>query len=278
MLLGYLTKYSEEEVKLARNIGYDALELQIGSWGDVVNDLDKAAGALKQSKDILDKNNLKVSALAYYTNDAPETKERIKRYKNAILATKLLGANVLTTLAGGIKEKGIEENVEIWAESFKEIAKIAESEGVKIAFENWPAISKGFPLTSGNLACLPSSWEKMFEAVPSKALGLEFDPSHLVWQGIDYLGAVKKFADRIHHVHAKDTEIFEDKFAQYGMFSSGLYRYRIPGYGCIDWFAFFSLLRECGFDGGVAIEHEDSILKGEIGLRLGYNFLRPVVI
>jgi sugar phosphate isomerase/epimerase len=120
----------------------------------------------------------------------------------------------------------------------------------------------------------------MFEAVPSDALGLEFDPSHLVWQQIDYLDALYHFRDRIYHVHAKDTEIVPSVLAKVGIFGSGWWRYRIPGLGIVDWSAFLSALYEIGYDGGVAIEHEDPVFTGErfeMGLVLGYNTLAPLI-
>ncbi|MDP6381002.1 MAG: sugar phosphate isomerase/epimerase, partial [Phycisphaerae bacterium] len=116
--------------------------------------------------------------------------------------------------------------------------------------------------------------------VPSAALGLEFDPSHFVWQGMDYLAAVRKFASRIHHVHAKDTEVLSDVLLREGIFSRGWWRYRIPGFGEVDWPAFISTLKEVGYDGAVTVENEDPVFSGSRsldGIRLGYNHLRPLI-
>ena len=120
----------------------------------------------------------------------------------------------------------------------------------------------------------------MFDAVPSKALGLEFDPSHLVWQGIDWAAALTRFASKVYHVHAKDTEILKDRLAADGFFSAGWWRYRLPGYGCVDWHRFTSMLKEQGYDGGVCVEHEDPVFSGKRrveGLEKAYACLRPLM-
>ena len=105
---------------------------------------------------------------------------------------------------------------------------------------------------------------------------MEMDPSHLAWLGIDYVKAVRDFGTRIFHVHAKDTEVDHDKLHTNGIYTPGWWRYRIPGMGDIDWDKFFTALLETGFDGGVAIEHEDPVFegeRGEEGLHRGYLYL-----
>jgi sugar phosphate isomerase/epimerase len=110
-------------------------------------------------------------------------------------------------------------------------------------------------------------------------LGLEFDPSHLYWQGIDYLRAVREFKERIYHVHAKDTELLPEVRYRKGV-NGDTYRFRIPGYGDINWTAFLSTLNEIGYDGGIAIEHEDAVYWGnkfDEGLVRGWQVLSPLV-
>jgi len=148
---------------------------------------------------------------------------------------------------------------------------------VKIGFENWPSMG-GYPIKGMvNIAFTPANWDKMFDAVPSPALGLEFDPSHLYWLGIDHIAALKQFADRVYHIHAKDTEILDDQRNYHGILeSSAWWRYRIPGWGEIDWNEFISALNDIGYTGGMAIEHEDPIFAGPRrveGLILGFKHL-----
>jgi sugar phosphate isomerase/epimerase len=119
----------------------------------------------------------------------------------------------------------------------------------------------------------------MFSAVPSKALGLEFDPSHLHWQGIDYIRALYEFKDRIYHVHAKDTEMLPERRYRGGI-NGDYFRFRIPGYGEITWPRLISALDEIGYSGDIAIEHEDPVYWNERfdeGLDRGWQVLYPLI-
>ena len=160
--------------------------------------------------------------------------------------------------------------------------------GVRLVFENWPQGGQ-------RLAGTPELWEAMFRAVPSPALGLCFDPSHLVWQGIDWRRALHEFGPRIYHAHAKDTEIVAEPSYRYGIYGaqlaankgrrSGWYRYRLPGNGVVDWAAYVSALIEVGFDGLLSIEHEDDVYGwlddpdlARRGLIAGLRFLQRYVV
>jgi len=132
----------------------------------------------------------------------------------------------------------------------------------------------------------------VFAAVPSRSLGICLDPSHLVVQGIDYIRATKEFGDRIYYAHAKDTEVLPDKLYEYGIFGKGLgndrpfagwWRYRLPGYGSINWAHFISALNEVGYDDVLAIEHEDEIYYGSVelnkkGLLMAKKYLEQFII
>lgn len=282
MKLGYLVKYSEEELKRAAGIGFDGLEVHATSWGDeVLQSADGRKEVGKQVKAMSAKYGVEITAIAYYKAGMAPTAERIAGFKNVADLAVQMGVGVITALTGGDPDKNLEDNVKIWAETFGEVAKIAEGSGLKIAFENWPGLGLRLPVRSNNFGFNPPAWEAMFNAVDSDALGLEFDPSHLVWQSADYLEIARAFGSRIYHVHFKDTEIKEGLLAENGFFSGGWWRYRIPGLGLVDWAGFMSVLREVGFDGGGAIEHEDGVFSGdnwEEGLRIGYNTLRPLIV
>ena len=138
------------------------------------------------------------------------------------------------------------------------------------------------PWHSVNLAWSPRNWSEMFDRVKSTALGLEFDPSHLVWQGIDHMQALRDFKDRVYHSHAKDTEMLVNNVRREGILGihHNCWRYRIPGYGVINWAEYISGLIEIGYDGGIAIEHEDPVFSGERfeeGLVRGFQVLNPLI-
>lgn len=281
MKLGYLTQFSEDELKLASSIGFDGLEVHAKSWGDALDTAEGRKEAAKQAKDLCAKYGITITAVANYQAGYKPASERIPVYKNIADFCAEMGVGVIATLTGGDGEKDLAENVKLWAETFGEVAKIAEGKGIKIAFENWPGLPLRLPIKSNNFGFNPEAWNAMFNAVDSESLGLEFDPSHLVWQSADYLSIAKEFSSRIYHVHFKDTEIMEGALAEKGFFSGGWWRYRIPGFGLVDWAGFISVLKEAGFNGGGAIEHEDPVFSGEHradGLKLGYNHLRPLVL
>ncbi len=281
MKLGYLTNFNEDELKLASDIGFDGLEVHAKSWpAEDLQSADRRKEAAARAVALSAKYGITVTALAMYGSPS-EPQERIAAYRTVIEFCAAMQVPALATLTGGNPDAGPGDNVKLWAEVFSEVAKIAEDNNVKIAFENWPGFGPVPPCKSTQFGFNPAAWEMMFNAVDSPALGLEFDPSHLVWQQVDYIGAVKRFGPRIHHVHLKDTEILEDALAEHGSFGGGWWRYRIPGFGLVDWMGFFSALYEVGYDGGTAIEHEDGVFSGARradGLKLGYNYLRPMIL
>jgi sugar phosphate isomerase/epimerase len=191
--------------------------------------------------------------------------------KRAVDAAVLLGVDVVCTLAGmpvpgKSKMQTIEEDC---AAVFAPLAAYAESKGVKLALENWYAT---------NIQHL-GHWQRLFEVVPSASFGLNFDPSHLAWQGIDYLHAVETFAPRIFHTHAKDTEINEARKAWVGnQHDTGWWRYVIPGLGVIRWGEYIAALRKNGYNGVLSIEHEDGAVGREEGFLTGKKYLEQYFI
>jgi len=175
--------------------------------------------------------------------------------------------------------KSLQDNVSIYKEVYSHVAELAEQKGVKVAFENWPG---GKPFGEGaNLPITPYAWELMFNALPSDYIGLEFDPSHLMWQWIDPYKAVRDFAKHIFMVHLKDTQIFYDRLAKVGNHGSGWWTYRLPGFGELNWHKFFTVLYEFGYKGNMVIEHEDPIFSGDRrneGFIIGGNYLRKVLL
>ncbi|NBD25378.1 sugar phosphate isomerase/epimerase family protein [Paenibacillus glycinis] len=162
------------------------------------------------------------------------------------------------------------EGFAIWKETFPEIVRHAEQQGIYIAIEGWPGPAPHYP----TLGCTPEMWRAMFEAIPSKHFGLNYDPSHLVRLGIDYIRALTEFGERVNHVHGKDTEILHDELyecgvleatfgAKYG-FSEGSWRYTIPGHGDVEWGKVAVRLDRLGYSGAVSIELEDHRFWGSL--------------
>jgi sugar phosphate isomerase/epimerase len=155
-----------------------------------------------------------------------------------------------------------------------------------VAIENCPMIFSVDEWPGGvNLAYSPAIWRELFELVPSPSFGLNLDPSHLVWQLIDYERAVYEFADRIFHVHAKDLEIRRDGLYDHGVMSLGMGWQvpRLPGLGEVRWDRFLAALYAVGYEGSIVIEHEDRRFEGSEqlvvrGFHLARDVLRPYVV
>jgi sugar phosphate isomerase/epimerase len=138
--------------------------------------------------------------------------------------------------------------------------KDAEKHGVKIAIENCPMFFSMDEWPAGqNIAYAPAVWEKMFELIPSPNLGLNYDPSHFVWQQMDYVKPVYAFKDRIFHVHIKDAKLHRDRLDRVGILATPLeyHQPKLPGLGDIEWGRFFSALTDIRYQGHAVIEVED---------------------
>lgn len=278
MRIGFLTQYSPERVKFAKEAGFNCLELQAPPGSSL--DANTIGDNLRRIKDTLDEHGVAVSALGCYFNHLEESKEEeySRYFRQLIKMAPRLDCHVIATMGGCTarsRETGkIEDSIADFKRIFSEHAKVAEDNNVKIAFENWPG-GHPWPLLI-NIAISPAAWDAMFDAVPSPALGLEYDPSHLVRLQIEYLAPVRRFAERIHHVHAKDTTIKTDVLNEVGYIGQGWWHYSIPSRGVVEWTAFFAALKEIGYAGDVNIEHEDPDFtddKFDEGLYLGQKFL-----
>jgi sugar phosphate isomerase/epimerase len=186
---------------------------------------------------------------------------------------------LVSTFTGRDPAKTIDENIEGFAKVFPAIAELAHERGVRLAFENCPMYE--FWPNDANIAVAPSIWREMFELVPNGVLGINLDPSHLVWQGIDISRAVKEFAERLWLVQAKDTERLPWIQSDQGMLTLRWWRHRLPGQGELDWVGFLSALEEVGYGGPIIVEHEDPLWLGDedrvsAGLLLARDFLERV--
>lgn len=174
-----------------------------------------------------------------------------------------------------------DENFRHLVAGFALIVDALESAQAKLVVEGWPG--------QGALCCTPEGYRALFESLPSPALGINYDPSHLIRMGIDPIRFVDEFAQRIYHVHAKDTEVDPQAVYNYGteqpttfykptMFGGPFWRYTIPGHGQMRWTEALRILEADGYDGGVSIELEDARFNGteageKQGLKLGLTFL-----
>lgn len=302
MQIGFLTACLpnvpfEELVRWAADEGFDAIELaawprktrrkRVGGQLDVASLSDDDA---KRARGVLDEHGIRISAMAYYENNLHPNKEKRRGYhdhlRRVIDAAALLDVPYVGTFVGGrpVKPRLIMKEA---GRLFRDLVTYGEDRGVKLMIENCPMENWAKFGLPGNYAYSPELWDALFNEVPSENFGLNYDPSHLYWLGIDYHQAARDYADRIFHAHAKDAEILQDGKYRYGVLAeqlggdpwrSGWWRYRMPGSGEVDWPAFINTLQEIGFDGTLSIEHEDPEYEGsedevKEGLRLGKRHL-----
>ena len=240
-------------------------------------------------------NNLLASAgveiggLGYYPNPlAPDTREGqvyVNHLKKVIQAAQRLGVGTVNTFVGRDWTRSVEDNWPRFLKVWPPLVEFAEDHAVRIAIENCPMLFTKDEWPGGkNLAHCPAVWRRMFEAIPSGSFGLNYDPSHMVWQGMDYVRPIREFAGRIFHVHAKDVRVDRHKLDDVGILATPLQYHtpKIPGLGDVDWGRFFSALTDAGYDGPVCIEVEDrafeaTLEKRKAALRQSAAFLRQFV-
>jgi len=253
----------------AGEYGFGGLEVVAGPGSKHIDTSAFGAAQAEEVVALMEKRNLQISAVAAYNNltdaDPARRQANSQTVRNAIDAAALLNVDVVCILAGlppagKDRFKTIEEDC---LAVLPPLAEYAGSKNIKLAMENWTATN------IQNLA----HWERIFEVVPNKSLGLNFDPSHLLWQGIDYIYAADKFAGRIFHTHGKDTEINDMKLRTVGNQGSGWWRYVIPGLGRVKWGEYIAALRRSGYNGVISIEHEDDALDREEGFLIGKKYL-----
>ena len=220
-------------------------------------------------KELVASKGLEISSLAFYPNTMdpnPEKREAaIAHLKAVIRASAKLGVNMVTTFVGKDQYKTFEENIELFKQIWPDIIALAEEQGVKVAIENCPMLFGADQWPGGqNLMCTPKIYRQLFEIIPSPNFGLNFDPSHYVWQGLDYLKTVYEFSDRIFHIHFKDIKLYPEKLAQCGVLAYPLdyMSPKIPGLGDVNWGAFISALNDIRFNGCAVIEVEDKAFEG----------------
>jgi sugar phosphate isomerase/epimerase len=238
-------------------------------------------------RDMLDRQGLAISSLAYYPNnlhpDPGERRAANTHLRKVIDAASALGVPTVGTFVGRDPTKNVPDNVREFRKVWPRLVGYAERRGVNVAIENCPMLFSWDEWPGGtNLASSPALWDELFTIVPSERFGLNLDPSHLVWLQIDHERVVRDYASRILHVHAKDMEIDRDGLYRNGVLSLGMGWQipRLPGLGEVRWDRFLSQLYRVGYDGVVSVEHEDRAFEGSLelvqrGFLIARDALRP---
>ena len=289
----------EEMIDHASSIGLTCVEVACWPQGkaerryagvshiDVENTSAEYVGYVK---DYCEKKGIEISSLAFYPNtldgDLQKREANIAHLKKVISMSALLGVDMVTTFIGRDQTKTVEENLKIVEEVWPPIVRFAEEKGVKIAIENCPMLFGPEQWPGGqNLFTTPALWRKIIDIIDSENFGINYDPSHFIWQQIDCIKPVYEFGDKIFHVHCKDIKLYADKLNDVGIMAYPLEYMapKIPGLGDVDWGKYISALTDVGYDSFVCIEVEDRAFEGSKekildSIELSANYLRQYVI
>ncbi len=303
MQLGILTAPFPQTdlIKIAKwsaSVGFEALE--IACWPSAGGEARRYAGTAhiaveamtkpraSELKAALTETGVTISALGYYPNplhpDQGHRDKVITHLKHVIAAAGMMEIGVVNSFMGGNRTLTVDQNWELASQVFPAVIAFAKDHGVTLAFENCPMIFSHDEWPGGhNIAYAPKIWRRIFDAWGDD-VGMNYDPSHLVWQMIDQGRFIREFGSRMVHVHAKDLMIDRDGLYENGIMSLGMGWQvpRMPGLGDIDWAEVFSGLYRAGYDGPIIIEHEDRDFEGseeqiKRGFLLARDVLRPFV-
>jgi len=273
----------EEVFSFAAETGYRCVELMCWPKGKAerryagVTHLDVAGlsgGEAGRIRELARSHGLSISGLGYYPNplapDPVEGQVYSNHIRKVIDAARILHVPVVNTFIGRDWTKSVEDNWPRFLEVWRPLVKHAEDQGVRIAVENCPMLFTGDEWPGGkNLAHSPAIWRRMWEEIPSAGFGLNYDPSHMIWQHMDYLKPIREFADRLFHIHAKDARLDRHWLNDHGILATPLKYHtpKLPGLGDVDWGKFFSELTDAGYTGPVCVEVEDRAYEGSLERR-----------
>lgn len=265
----------EEMIDTAHEMGFSCVEVACWPVGKaerryagvshidaarVLSDAEYAEHILKYCAE----KQVEISSLAFYPNtmdaDLAKREAAIFHLKTLIQASARLGINMVTTFIGRDQSKTVEENLKLVGQIWPPILRKAEEAGVKIGIENCPMLFGAEQWPGGqNLFTTPELWTKIFDILDSPNLGINYDPSHFIWQMMDYIQPIYQFRDKIFHVHFKDIKLYLDKLNQVGIMAYPLQFMspKLPGLGDVNWSRYVSALTDIGYDGPACIEVED---------------------
>lgn len=272
----------EATVDLAAEKGFECVEMLCWPAGKAerryagVTHIDVAGLDDRRASEIRQyclKKKVSISGLGYYPNPleaGPQAEVYREHFLKVIDASAKLGVGIANTFVGRDHTKGLEDNFQQFEKVWPAIVKHAERQKVRIGIENCPMLFSRDEWPGGkNMAISPAVWRRMFQIIPSPYFGLNYDPSHMVWQRLDYIRPLYEFKDRIFHVHIKDAKILPDRLAEVGILATPLEYHspKLPGLGDVDWGKFFSALTDIRYDGPACIEVEDRAFEDSLDAR-----------
>ena len=260
-------------LQVASEAAYESIEVMCWPMGKAdrryagvthIDVVDLAAVDADRINQQVTEAGIEISALGYYPNllspEPAAAEQAAAHLRQVIRASQVLGLDLVNTFAGRDWTRGIEDNWPRFLDTWGPLVEYAELHQVRIGIENCPMLFTQDEWPGGkNLAVSPGIWRRIFADLPSPNLGLNYDPSHMIWQQMDYLQPAREFAQRLFHVHAKDAMLDRQRLDDVGILAEPLQYHtpKIPGLGDVDWKAFVSVLNEAGYQGHLCVEVED---------------------
>ncbi len=286
-------------LRLAAQIGYDCVEVMC--WPPAsgaerryagvthIDATDLSPEKARTIAGLVAETGVHISSLGYYPNclapDRAEAQQAVEHVKRVMRAAAELGIPRITSFIGRDFTQSVDDNWPRLLDTWGPLVELADQLQLRIGIENCPMLFSSDEWPGGkNIATTPAIWRRLFSDLPSPNLGLNYDPSHFVWQQMDYLKPIREFIGRIHHAHAKDVRLDQFRLDEVGILAHPLEYHtpKLPGLGDIDWGQFFSTLLDAGYRGPVCVEVEDrayeaSLATRQDSLRQSYRYLKNFI-
>lgn len=288
----------DQVLRTAAEIGYDCVEVCCWPAGkaerryagvthiDVADLSDQLVANIQRQ---VDDTGVRISALGYYPNPLSPNREdsesAVAQIRAVITAAAKLEIDGMNTFVGRDWTRSVDDNWDRFLKTWQPLIQFAEENGVRVGIENCPMLFTADEWPGGkNLATTPEIWTRMFTDIPSDHFGLNYDPSHMIWQHMDYLAPLRNFRDKLFHIHAKDVRLDQHNLDQVGIMAhpNKYHTPKLPGLGDVNWGQFFSALTDAGYRGPVCVEVEDRAYEGSLidrhaSLLQSHNYLRNFV-
>ncbi|HEY2411657.1 MAG TPA: sugar phosphate isomerase/epimerase [Pirellulaceae bacterium] len=287
MQLGFVTAILPdlpltEVARFAGQAGYDCLEVMCWPVSKAerryagvthIDATDFTSAKADDVRRVVADTKVQISALGYYPNALSPNHEEsdlaVNHLRKVIQAAALLGLKTVNTFIGRDWTKSVDDNWPRLLETWKPLVQFAQGNGIRIGIENCPMLFSKDEWPGGkNIATSPKIWRRLFNDLGPN-IGLNYDPSHMIWQQMDFVAPMREFKDRLFHVHAKDVRIDREKLDQVGILAhpSEYHTPKLPGLGDVNWGHFFSTLTDAGYTESVCVEVEDRAYEATLETR-----------